>query len=211
MELCDLRHELRASTHPVQITARSRRVYMGPATDLVVCLALLPRELPVHAWTAVSDPPTKARCMSALDLDRPSAGSSQRRRGAGTASAPDGVTRLRRAAGPIPGKPTTVVPAPRPGEARGGRRPRPTPRPAAPAPNPATGGVETADLVFLGAPVSLVQRVSPVTRPPAGAAAARPRGGRHHRTVPTWRRRPALCLAAALVAGLGTGVTLLGP
>src|SRR3954452_17135341 len=187
MELCDLRHELRTSTHPAQITARSRRVYMGPATDLVVCLALLPRELPVPAWTAVSDPPTKARCMSALDLDRPSAGSSQRRRGAGTASAPDGVTRLRRAAGPIPGKPTTVVPAPRPGKARQGRRPRPTPRPAAPAPDPATGGIETADLVFLGTPVSLVQRVSPVTRP---------RGGRHHRTVPTWRRRPALCLAA---------------
>src|SRR3954452_14347568 len=205
-ELCDLRHDLRPSTRSAQITARSRRVYMGPATDLVVRLALLPRELPVQPWTAVSCPPTKARCMSALDLDRPSDGSPQRRRGAGAAPAQDGGTRLRR---PTPGKPTTVVPATRPGEARH-PRPRPTPRPAAPVVEPVTGGVETADLVFLGPPVSLVQRGSLIKRAPVDAVPARPHGGRHRRTVPVWRR-PAFYLAAALVAGLGTGVTLLGP
>src|SRR4051794_39877714 len=139
---------------------------MGPAAAPVVCLALLPRELPVQPWTPVSCPPTKARCMSSLDLDRPSAESSRRRSGAGTALAPDGGTRPRRTPRPAPGRAPTVVPAPRPGEARPARRPRPTPRPAAAAAaaaaaaEPATGGVDTADLVFLGTPVSLVKRVS---------------------------------------------------
>jgi murein DD-endopeptidase MepM/ murein hydrolase activator NlpD len=162
--------------------------------------------------------------MSSLALDRPSDGTSPQRGGAAPALAPDGGPRLRRTPVPAAGKAATEVPAPRPVEGRpAGRRPRPAPRPAEVSPAevppaaaaPATaapaarGGVETADLVFLRSPLSLVKQIALVRR--ATPEAARPQGGRHPRLVPAWRRRPTLYVAAALVAGLGSGGSVIGP